>query len=144
MVNWPDTPTQAGPDAHQTNLTRARYNRIAPIYDLMETLPERHMAGWRKRLWAMVPGGRILEVGVGTGKNFAYHSIYANITGIDLSERMLDRARRRAEKLGRPVELRQMDVQQLDSCKIHIGSQTISKGTANKNKGYKFSTFKSC
>lgn len=114
MVNWPDTPTQAGPDAHQTNLTRARYNRIAPIYDLMETLPERHMAGWRKRLWAMVPGGRILEVGVGTGKNFAYHPIYANITGIDLSERMLDRARRRAEKLGRPVELRQMDVQQLD------------------------------
>lgn len=114
MPNRPNMPTKTGPDTRQTRLTRARYNRIAPIYDLMETLPERHMADWRQRLWAMVPGGRILEVGVGTGKNFAYHPIYANITGFDLSERMLVRARRRAEKLGRRLELLQMDVQQLD------------------------------
>lgn len=100
-------------DPKQTDLTRARYNRIAPIYDLMEILPERRFTPWRKQLWDQVPAGQILEVGVGTGKNFPYHPEEAVITGIDLSEEMLARAHRKAQALGREVDLRQMDVQQL-------------------------------
>lgn len=97
----------------QTALTRSRYNRIAPLYDLLEILPERGFARWRKQLWAMVPAGQVLEVGVGTGKNFPYHPAGATITGIDFSEGMLARARRKAEKLGKTLDLRHMDVQQL-------------------------------
>jgi ubiquinone/menaquinone biosynthesis C-methylase UbiE len=70
MANQPDIQEKPGPDLQQTTLTRARYNRIAPIYDLMEILPERRFSPWRKRLWAMIPAGQVLEVGVGTGKNF--------------------------------------------------------------------------
>lgn len=51
---------------------------------------------------------------MGTGKNFAYHPAGADVTGIDLSERMLAQARRKAERLGHPRDLRQMDTQQLD------------------------------
>lgn len=101
-------------DPKQTDLTRARYNRIAPIYDLMEILPERRFTPWREQLWDQIPAGQILEVGVGTGKNFPYHPEGAVITGIDLSEEMLARARRRAQGLGQELDLRQMDVQQLD------------------------------
>ncbi len=101
-------------NSQQTLLTRARYNRIAPIYDLMEILPERRFIPWRRQLWAQVPAGKVLEVGVGTGKNFPFHPPTVAVTGIDLSDRMLARARSRAQALGKQIDLRLMDVQQLD------------------------------
>ncbi len=53
-----------------TDLTRARYDRIAASYDRSEALMERRVfAAWRRRLWARVRGPQVLEVGVGTGKN---------------------------------------------------------------------------
>ena len=101
-------------DPQETARTRARYNRIAPLYDLLEILPERRFIPWRRQLWAQVPAGQVLEVGVGTGKNFPYHPLDAIITAIDLSEGMLARARRKAQVAGRELDLRLMDVQQLD------------------------------
>jgi len=97
-----------------TRATRARYNRIAVVYDLMEAFIERTaFAAWRQRLWAGVPAGRVLEVGVGTGKNLPYYPAGAQVTAIDLSERMLERTRRRATDLGVRVDLRLMDAQRL-------------------------------
>lgn len=55
----------------------------------------------------------MLEVGVGTGLNFSYYPPHAHITAIDLSDKMLERARRRAARLGTTVELLQMDAQAL-------------------------------
>jgi phosphatidylethanolamine/phosphatidyl-N-methylethanolamine N-methyltransferase len=101
-------------DAEKTAKTQARYDRIAPIYDLMELLPERRFSAWRERLWAEVPEGRVLEVGVGTGKNLPYHPPGVEVVGIDISQRMLQRAQRRAEELGKTLELHQMDAQRLD------------------------------
>jgi phosphatidylethanolamine/phosphatidyl-N-methylethanolamine N-methyltransferase len=95
-------------------VTRARYDRLAPVYDLMEWLPERGRFGhWRARLWGRVPPGRLLEVGVGTGKNMPYYPPGAEITAIDISPKMLARAARRAAWLGRRVRLCLMDVQAL-------------------------------
>ncbi len=101
-------------DPAATALTKARYDRNARLYDLMEG-PMELLAfrRWRKKLWAQVRGGRVLEVGVGTGKNFSYYPKNAQMTAIDLSDRMLARARRRAEKLSLNVELLQMDAQAL-------------------------------
>jgi ubiquinone/menaquinone biosynthesis C-methylase UbiE len=101
-------------DTWKTARTEARYDRIAPIYDLMEVLPEQQFRTWREKLWAQVPEGRVLEVGVGTGKNFAYHPPGVQVVGIDISQRMLQRAQQRAEELDKAVELHQMDAQQLD------------------------------
>lgn len=98
----------------ETAKTRARYNRIAPIYDLMEVFAERRFVPWREKLWSLIPGGRVLEVGVGTGKNFPFHPSESEVTGIDLSERMLAQAQQKAEKMDYAIELRQMDTQQLD------------------------------
>lgn len=101
-------------DVQETKTTQARYDRIAPIYDLMEIAIEWRYTDWRERVWLLVEGPEVLEVGVGTGKNFPYHPSHVTVTGIDLSEKMLVRARRKARAGGYDVDLRQMDAQDLD------------------------------
>lgn len=105
-------------DTRATAVTRARYGRIAPIYDLMESLAERRYRPWRERFWELVgralpSGGRLLEVGVGTGKNLPYWPDEARVNAIDLTPAMLQRARRRAERLGVEAQLDLGDVQEL-------------------------------
>lgn len=106
-------------DAHEqiddaTRRTRRRYERNAPVYDMMEHLMEtRAFERWRSRLWALVEGEEILEVGVGTGKNMPYYPAHAHVTAIDLSPRMLQRARARAETLSCAADLCEMDIQHI-------------------------------
>lgn len=70
------------------------------------------MAKWREKLWQRARG-RVLEIGVGTGKNMAWYPPDAEVTAIDLSPKMLARARRRAERDGIDVSLLEMDVEKL-------------------------------
>lgn len=98
-----------------TARARARYDRIARIYDLIEsTIEGRQFSPWRRRLWAEVQGPSVLEVGVGTGKNLPYYPKGIQVTAVDFSPRMLERARRRAEREGIRVDLRLMDAQHLE------------------------------
>jgi len=102
-------------DNAQTHATRARYDRIAPFYDPLEALIERlSFRHWRQYLWSRVRGLRILEVGVGTGKNIPYYPKGAQVTAIDLSPAMLQQAREKAARAGSLVDLRLMDVQHLE------------------------------
>jgi len=106
-------------DPHATEMTRKRYQRNARLYDLMQLLSERRFEPWRKQLWGMVQGPCVLEVGVGTGRNLPYYPPGMEITAIDLTPGMLERAVRRAAELNRMVDLRLGDVQQLafpDGC----------------------------
>jgi phosphatidylethanolamine/phosphatidyl-N-methylethanolamine N-methyltransferase len=97
------------------NLTRERYERVASFYDSLEAPMERfRFSSWRCRLRNRIAGNRALEAGVGTGKNLPYYPPGVKVTAIDLSPRMLERARRRASALGLEVELVEMDVQHLE------------------------------
>ena len=97
------------------DLTRKRYNRIAFLYDLMEAPMERlRFASWRRKLMDRIAGPTALEVGVGTGKNLIFYPDGLDITAIDLSPRMLERARKRANKLNLNVNLQEMDVEHLN------------------------------
>jgi phosphatidylethanolamine/phosphatidyl-N-methylethanolamine N-methyltransferase len=100
-------------DTQATERTRARYQRLAPLYDPVETLAEGRYAPWRERIWAMVKGPKVLEAGVGTGKNMAHYPEGMDITALDLTPGMLERARRRAEELNVDVDLELGDVQKL-------------------------------
>lgn len=104
------------PDSFATDATRRRYQRLSPIYDAMEGLAERRYRPWRTKLWSQVPGLRVLEVGIGTGKNMPFYPAGISIIGIDLTPGMLQRAKKRASdlRLESRVELNLDDVQQLD------------------------------
>lgn len=101
-------------ESSNTEAARKRYNRVAPFYDFMEGLVERsRYSKWRELLWSKVEGNKILEVGVGTGKNLPFYPSDAEITAIDFSEMMLDRGAQKARKAGMKIVLQQMDVQSL-------------------------------
>jgi ubiquinone/menaquinone biosynthesis C-methylase UbiE len=101
-------------DDKATIQTKASFNRLAPVYDSLDALLEwTAFRRWREKLWSQVRGERVLEVGVGTGKNLPYYPKGMQLTAVDLSERMLARARQRARELGVDVDLRVMDAQEL-------------------------------
>jgi phosphatidylethanolamine/phosphatidyl-N-methylethanolamine N-methyltransferase len=75
------------------------YARWAPIYDALcgpVFLNGRRAAAQAAKFAAREAGGRILEIGVGTGLSFGDYDSSTEITGIDISEPMIARARLRA------------------------------------------------
>lgn len=97
-----------------TEKIRRRYDRVSAIYDIFES-PMELMALKKWRLEVMKElNGKVLEVGVGTGKNIEYYPEGLDITAIDFSEKMLAKAKDKAERLGKKVDLRHMDVQKLE------------------------------
>lgn len=85
------------------------YRRIARFYDFLDYPFEfgRYQA-LRPHLFAGL-SGRILDAGVGTGRNMTFYPPGAEMTGIDLSPHMLARARARRETLGVDVKLIEAD-----------------------------------
>src|SRR5947208_10239529 len=91
-----------------------RYQRIAWAYDLLDLPFEyRRYRAIRPQMFRGL-SGRILDAGVGTGRNFPFYPPDSEIVGIDLSPAMLARAERRRGTAAAQVELRQMDVTRLD------------------------------
>ncbi len=91
----------------------ARYQRIAPWYDLLDLPFEALRYRALRPLLFQDLTGRILDAGVGTGRNIPFYPPDAEVVGIDNSAAMLARAERRRRRLGHPVALREMDVTQL-------------------------------
>ena len=91
---------------------RKSYARWAPIYDL--TFGKLTGAGRRRGVSVLNSlGGRVLEVGVGTGLSLPGYRREVSITGIDASAEMLEKAQARVEELGlgNVEALRLMDAQ---------------------------------
>ena len=98
----------------QESSAEKRYDRVAWIFDYIEFPMERMAAKkWREKLFSQLEGQHILEVGVGTGKNLEYYPSEKYVIGIDLSEKMLVRARKKTVFLAKPFTLLKMDVQAL-------------------------------
>lgn len=93
---------------------KKRYNRISKIYDLMERpMGNMSMGEWREELIKRIEGKNVLEVGVGTGKNLSYYPDNLNVTAIDFSPNMLEKARARV-KNKKNIKLIEMDAQKMD------------------------------
>ena len=91
----------------------ARYDRIARFYDLVDKPMDLLGVSRRRRRLLSRASGATLEVGVGTGRNLDLYPDDIDLTGIDVSENMLAKARRVAESHGIDVTLDQADVQEL-------------------------------
>lgn len=117
MTDEPRTTSRpTGSSRDSTDHTRSRYDAAAPIYDLLEWPVERWLyRSWREQLWAKVEGPEVLEIGVGTGRNIPYYPDEVRVTAIDLSPKMLHRARRVAARHPeKDATLREMNAQDLD------------------------------
>src|SRR5215471_6950888 len=87
-----------------------RYQRIAPFYDLLDLPFERRRYRALRPLLFRGLAGRLLDAGVGTGRNFPFYPAGVSaVVGIDLSPRMLALAERRRDQSPVPMDLRQMD-----------------------------------
>lgn len=106
------SPSADGRASEQAEVTR-RYDRMARIYDLYDAPME--LMGTKKRRRALVGNaiGSVLEVGVGTGKNLPHYTVGVEVTGIDVSSQMLERAKIRMANLAMHAELSEADVQDL-------------------------------
>lgn len=94
----------------QTEVIKRRYNRTALYYDWMDRMIDPSL---RKKTLAYARG-KVLEVGVGTGKNLVYYPEGCEVTGIDFSPGMLARARKKVHLARVPVTLVEMDAQDMD------------------------------
>ena len=109
-----------------------RYDRIAPRYDLWDSIPERLLYHtWRKQLFGRLTSGRILEIGIGTGKNIPFYPPGVQVTGVDISPEMLARAAGRADiRHDISISLAVMDVSALsfpdDTFDVVVGSFVLT------------------
>lgn len=107
-------------DPDQTVMEKA-YARWAPVYDVL--CGPVFVNGRRAAASAARDvGGRILEIGVGTGLSFDDYDATAEITGIDLSEPMIARARQRAAS-GRYPQVK--DLQVMDAHHLRFADATF-------------------
>ena len=94
---------------------KTSYARWAPFYD--KTFGAVTNRGRRRAAqFINKRGGRVLELGVGTGLALQHYAPHLDVTGIDFSEEMLRKARRRVSEMGlkQVTALRQMDARALD------------------------------
>ena len=94
----------------QTEIIRHRYNRTAFYYDWMDRMISPSL---RKKALSLARG-KVLEVGVGTGKNLPYYPEGCEVTGIDFSKGMLAKAKKKVHLSKVPVTLLEMDAEAME------------------------------
>jgi ubiquinone/menaquinone biosynthesis C-methylase UbiE len=83
---------------------RAKYNITAMFYDVLDYPWERVYREWRPKLLGDLRG-KVLEAGVGTGRNFQHYHESVELTGVDLSDVMLRKATKKARKADCKINL---------------------------------------
>ena len=91
------------------------YELYAPVYDfIFDWIFSPGRAAAAKQL-DLQRSDSVLEVGIGTGLNLPLYPATTQLTGIDLSQEMLDKAVERVQSLAMPnVTLKVMDATSLD------------------------------
>jgi demethylmenaquinone methyltransferase/2-methoxy-6-polyprenyl-1,4-benzoquinol methylase len=110
---------------------RSMFDRIAPVYDVMNRVFTMGLDGrWRKlaAAGAVRPGDRVLDAACGTGDlALADRKAGGEVTGLDFSERMLERARQKSDQ----VQWVQGDVLALPFGDASFDAATIGFGIRN-------------
>ena len=101
----------------RTPPTRLGHPWFAATYDFLNQFGERRMLGPLRQRLVGSATGQILELGAGTGANFAYYPAHATIAVTELDPFMLARAQKRAAELGRALALCQCPAEVLPLCR---------------------------
>jgi ubiquinone/menaquinone biosynthesis C-methylase UbiE len=99
----------------ETAKARRVWDKAAPSYDRQIAFLEKHwFTGGREWLGARATG-RVLDVGVGTGRNLPFYPPDVTVTGIDLSPEMISVARAVAKTAARTAATREPDLRVADA-----------------------------
>ncbi len=99
------------------------YNRYSSIYDVVFGKVFHSGREMAPALLDLFPGAQLLEVGVGTGLSFPLLPRNIRITAVDLSQKMLDRAKKRAHSLA----LRNIDLIKMDATNLNFPDHSFDR-----------------
>lgn len=118
-------------ESHEKNLLlQTKYSVTAFFYDILDYPWERIYRKWRPALVGDLRG-KVLEAGVGTGKNLEFYHEDVELLGIELSKQMLRKAEKRITKA---------------KCRIRLINEdaTVMRSIDSNQFDWVFSTFMCC
>jgi ubiquinone/menaquinone biosynthesis C-methylase UbiE len=128
----------------ETERVREVQDKEAPRYDRQISFFERILFGGGREWVCSRADGEVLELAAGTLRNLPFYTPGVKITAVELSPQMAAIGRKRAESLGRSVDLRVGDVQQLefadesfDTVTCTLGFCTIPDTTAAAHEAFR-------
>jgi len=101
------------PGPLSTEQVRRRYDDMAGNWRLLGIVDSLLLVNRLRRKQFSKARGEVLDVGCGTGENFEYLAKASSVTALDLSEEMIEEARRRRRQLAADVRLVIGDAQEL-------------------------------
>lgn len=114
----------------KNRLLQAKYSITAWFYDILDYPWERQYRHWRPLLLQDVRGS-VLEAGVGTGRNLKYYHPSVDLTGIDLSPAMLNKAKKRGKSA-------------VCNCNLYREDAAVMESINSNNFDWLISTFLCC
>jgi ubiquinone/menaquinone biosynthesis C-methylase UbiE len=96
------------------DVTRTKWDRASATFDLMASYgPEKRWEPFKRELFSHMGDGEILFLAVGTGLDIPFFPEGRSITGIDISQKMLDQATDRIDAYQGHLQVRQADVHEM-------------------------------
>jgi ubiquinone/menaquinone biosynthesis C-methylase UbiE len=102
------------PIPNETDRIRRIFDKQAPSYDRTMARFERLLFGGTREWACSRASGEVLEIAAGTARNLPHFPPEARLTGVELSPQMAELGRRRAEELGREMDMRVGDAEALE------------------------------
>jgi ubiquinone/menaquinone biosynthesis C-methylase UbiE len=93
--------------------TQHKWDKASRTFDLFTFADDRRLGSYKRRLFTKMQGATLM-VAAGTGNDFKFFPPGQRIVAIDISPKMIERAARKATAYQGTIELRQMDVCELD------------------------------
>jgi phosphatidylethanolamine/phosphatidyl-N-methylethanolamine N-methyltransferase len=97
------------------------YSFYSPFYDLIFG---KILENGRRRAFHYLDSAnkKVLEVGIGTGLTLPHYPKSCHIVGIDISAKMIERARERVKKMGNGLKI---DLEVMDACQMDFADNTF-------------------
>ena len=99
---------------NETDRIRGIFDKQAPKYDTSMARFERLLFSGNREWACSRARGEVLEIAAGTARNLPFYPKDVRVTGVELSPEMADLGRKRAEELGRSIDLQVGDAEALD------------------------------
>jgi ubiquinone/menaquinone biosynthesis C-methylase UbiE len=114
--------------ATETERVREIQDKEAPRYDRQISFFERVLFGGGREWVCSQAQGEVLELAAGTLRNLPHYPEGVKLTAVELSPEMAAIGRKRAEELGREIDLRVGDAQKLDFPDASFDTVTCTLG----------------